>query len=445
MIRTLRAAAVSAFARYPGLRRAVHAAWEPIFHFALLPFRLPSGRGAAVEQRDLVRRTEEYNRAAERYYAEYPDPRYLLDKPFSDTPDFAAHLIAVGVLVAGARLRPGDTVVEFGAGSCWLSHFLNRFGCRTISVDVSETALAVGRRAFERDPRTNWSLDPQFLPYDGYTLPLEDASCDRVVVCDAFHHVPNQRVVLAEMFRVLTPDGIVAMSEPGRGHASNPTSLAETAATGVLENELVIEDLAVLAEDVGFREVNVLAEGPTRRHEIPVRHIGPFKGGRGFRRYWRGLCREIVHHHYVLLYKGNSRTTTERPGKLSSEIRIVGPAGPVALSCGERLRVDLRVENIGDTCWLHRGVGDSRAGWTRVGTHLHEAGEPLGKVIDFDWHRAGLDGDVEPEDSVRVRCDLPAIHRPGAYDLRFDLVVEGLTWFADRGASRPPRLRVDVS
>ena len=142
------------------------------------------------------------------------------------------------------------------------------------------------------------------------------------------------------------------------------------------------------------------------------------------------------HHHYVLLYKGSSRTTTERPGKLSSEIRIVGPAGPVALSRGERLRVDLRVRNIGDTCWLHRGVGDSHAGWTRLGVHLHEAGEPVGKVIDFDWHRAEFDGDVEPESGVRMRYDLPPIHRPGAYDLRFDLVVEGLTWFAERGASR---------
>jgi hypothetical protein len=44
-----------------------------------------------------------------------------------------------------------------------------------------------------------------------------------------------------------------------------------------------------------------------------------------------------------------------------------------------------------------------------------------------------------------VRCDLPAIHCAGAYDLQFDLVVEGLTWFAELGASRPPRLRVNVS
>ena len=70
------------------------------------------------------------------------------------------------------------------------------------------------------------------------------------------------------MHRVLNADGVVALSEPGQGHAASPTSIAETAGTGVLENELVIEDLAALAQAVGFREVNVLAEGPTRRYAL---------------------------------------------------------------------------------------------------------------------------------------------------------------------------------
>ena len=391
-----------------------------------------------------MQRTAEYNEAAERYFTAYPDPRFLLDKPFSDAPGFAGHLIAVGVLVAGAGLRPGDTVVEFGAGSCWLSHFLNRFGCRTISVDVSETALAFGRQLFERDPHTNWSLEPRFLPYDGHVLPLEDESCDRIVVYDAFHHVPNQRKVLAEMHRVLTADGMVAMSEPGRGHASAPTSIAEAAGTGVLENELVIEDVAALAEAVGFNEVEVLAEGPARRHRIAVRDTGRFKGGRGFRRYWRTLCRELVYHHYVLMWKGPARITTERPGKLSSVLRIVRPGHAVTVSRGRGFKVDLGVVNIGDTCWLHRGVGESRAGWTRVGVHLHAAGDPVGPVVDFDWFRADFDSDVDPEREVTVQLELPPIGSPGVYDLHFDLVVERLAWFGELGASRPPKLRVTV-
>ena len=144
------------------------------------------------------------------------------------------------------------------------------------------------------------------------------------------------------------------------------------------------------------------------------------------------------------MHKGRSRPTTERSGRLSAGLRIVRPRGTVTLSVDEPLRVDLRVANLGDTGWLHRGAGESRAGWTRVGVHLHEAGEPVGKVVDVDWHRAGLDRDVEPGSEVAVQLDLPGIDRAGVYDLHFDLVIEGLTWFADRNASRPPALRVTV-
>ena len=445
MIRFLRGVAIATFKRFPGLLRAAYATWEPILRLALLPFRLPTRRGRAVERGGTVARTAEYNAAAERYFAEHPEPWLLLTKPFSDPTALARYLVDAGVLIAGARLQPGDIVVEIGAGSCWLSHLLNRYGCRTIAVDVSPTALAVGRLRFERDPWTNWSLEPRFLAYDGHRLPLDDGSCDRVVVYDAFHHIPNQRELLREMHRVLLADGVAAMVEPGQGHAASPTSVAETARWDVLENELVIEDVAALAEESGFREVSVLAEGPTRRYEVPAAGIGRFRGGAGFRRYWADLCHEVTRHHYLLLYKGHSLATTSRPGRLASRIRLLRPTGTVELARGQSLLVALRVVNTGDTRWLHRGAGPSRAGWTRLGVHLHEAGDPLGELIDFDWHRAALDRDVDPGRRLTARLALPGLERPGAYDLHFDLVIEGSTWFAARGASMPPVLRVSVT
>ena len=449
MTRMIPAMLRTAEQRFPGLRPIVLAAWgsawRPIFRLILLPFRFPQGRGAPVESATLAERTAAYNSAAERYFADYAEPRFLLEKPFSDAHQFGRHLVNAGTLIVGAKLRPGDTVLELGAGTCWLSHFLNRYGCRTIALDVSGTALALGRRLFESDPRTQWSLDPRFVPYDGHAFPLEDATCDRVIVYDAFHHVPNQREILSEMHRVLKPDGVVAMSEPGRGHASRPTSVRESVSTGVLENELIVEDLAALAETVGFSAVNVIAAGPTMQHELPARDIERFTGGvRGFHRYWDHLCNDIYRHHYVLMYKGGARPTTVRPGQLAARIRILRPAGGVSISRAERLSVDLRVANIGDTRWLHQGLGASRSGWTRLGVHLQEAGEPVGKVIDFDWCRAALDTDVEPDGQIGVRLDLPAIYAPGIYDARFDLVVEGATWFAEHGGPGPAVLRMTV-
>ena len=87
-------------------------------------------------------------------------------------------------------------MLEIGAGSCWLSLFLNRYGCKTIAIDVSATALSIGRMVFDRDPSTNWELGPAFIVYDGHTLPAPDASIDRIVLYDAFHHIPNQRQLL---------------------------------------------------------------------------------------------------------------------------------------------------------------------------------------------------------------------------------------------------------
>jgi SAM-dependent methyltransferase len=344
-----------------------------------------------------------------------------------------------GVLIDAMRLKRGDVVLELGAGSCWLSHMLNRFGCTTIAVDVSPTAIALGRQLFERDPRTNWRLEPRFLAYDGRRLPIDDASCDRIVINDAFHHIPNQRQVLIEMYRVLRPDGAVAMSEPGCGHGAAAHSLSE-AESGVLENELVLEDVAALAEDVGFRETTVLVASPLVRHEIAARDLGAFMGGRRFVAYWKALCSALEQHHYIVLHKGSPEPTTRRPARLSARIDILRGERVLSVPVGTRARVGVRITNTSDTQWL--AGQEAGSGWTRLGAHLYRDRVPR-EQVDFDWYRAGLIHDVAPGEHVTVDAELPRLDAPGEYLVVFDLVVEGLTWFADTGSS-PATLRISV-
>jgi SAM-dependent methyltransferase len=318
------------------------------------------------------------------------------------------------------RLRPGDTVLDLGAGSCWLSHLLNRFGCRTIAVDVSPSALLVGKALFDRDPRTNWRLEPRFLAYDGRTLPVADGSVERVLLYDAYHHLPNPARLMGEMRRVLAPDGIVAMSEPGRGHAGSAPSVAEAAATGVLENELALEDIADLALRSGFRSARVVVAGRPPLYEMEAANLRAFMGGRGFARYWRDLCAGLDGHHYLLLFAGDPMPTTSRPKLLRASIRRVESR------VGSRVVV-LDLHNAGDTRWLSR---EGAPGWTRVGAHLRRDDT----IVDFDWLRASLPSDVEPDAVVRVAVELPVITQPGNYSIVFDLVIEGVAWFADRGS-----------
>jgi hypothetical protein len=278
------------------------------------------------------------------------------------------------------------------------------------------------------------------MPYDGHRLPLADGSCDRVVINDAFHHLPNQAELLRELYRVLGPEGVVAMSEPGRGHALAGHSVAEAAATGVLENELVLEDVAALAEACGFNDVSIVVAAPAVRQRIAARDLGAFMGGRGFGSYWKTLCSGLEQHHYIVCRKGGGAATTRRPRRLAARITLAGGPTTMTVPRGQPATVTLDIANTGDTTWL---AGESSGGWTRLGARLFRG--PGGvEPIALDWARAPLPADVAPAGQVRVIMALPPLDLAGAYVVAFDLVVEGLAWFADRG-SPPATIRLDVT
>ena len=225
---------------------------------------------------------------------------------------------------------------------------------------------------------------------------------------------------MPEMRRVLAADGIVAMSEPGRGHAASAPSVAEAAATGVLENELALEDIADLALSSGFRAARVVVAGRSPTHEIDAADLRPFMGGRGFAKYWKNLCASLDGHHYLLLFAGDAVPTTSRPKLLRASIRHVETQV-------DRRLIVLDVHNAGDTRWL---AAASAPGWTRLGAHLRRDGA----LVDFDWLRVPLPADVGPDDVTRIFARLPPIAEPGRYSIVFDLVIEGVAWFADRGS-----------
>lgn len=389
---------------------------------------------------ELMKRADEFNTAAEKYFTLPKNHTFVMNKPFSERMMFGQRLFDFGVQVHWLRLKPGETVLDFGAGSCWMSFFLNRFGCRTLSVDISPSALKMGRSIFQQDPATDWSLGPEFIPYDGHRLPFTEESIDKIIIYDAFHHVPNQEEILRELYRVLKKHGIVSMSEPGRFHASSGASLRDMTETGVLENSIVVEDLAILAKACGFTDVKVVPLTLQNSLEVPAKGLNAFLAGERFADYWMKLRDSLINSNHLFLYKEKYVPDTRRPGRLEATLSFLEGPDEFRVHPEEKLNLRLLLKNTGDTLWLSRIL--DLIGQTQLGAHLYRQ-ERKGPALNFDWLRQELPHDINPGGEVILDVELPPLQEPGDYVVVLDMVSERIAWFEEFG-SKPLEFRLQI-
>ncbi len=116
-------------------------------------------------------------------------------------------------------VRPGETVLDVGAGPGTLAALLAAHGARVVALDPSAMAVAMGRALVREEAPTGAAL---LLRADGRDLPLADASADAAALCDVVEHLPDdaQDRLLRELRRVLRPRGrLVVTTWP---NAANP-------------------------------------------------------------------------------------------------------------------------------------------------------------------------------------------------------------------------------
>ena len=397
-------------------------------------------RTHGLPEAELLARAEEFNRGAEAHWRELarePSGRaHALNKPFSGPATAPEVVYRLGLLLSELRLGVGLVVLDFGAGSCWLSSCLNRLGCRTVSVDVSPSALELGRELFALDPRHRGELEPRFLPYDGHRIPLPEASVDRVACFDAFHHVPNQDEVLSEMFRVLRDGGRAVLAEPAEGHAGSGSAVFDAERYGVLENELDVLDLDRRARRAGFTDVRLKPYPHPAALSVSAGEYAALAGGETSAFPFAALAESLRASCVATLVKGEERWDSRCPGRLAAAMRLVEPVAPLRARAGSTLDLVLDVENIGDTLWLHRV--EPEGGSVLLGSHLLDEGR---KPVRADFCRTKLPEDVPPGATVRVRARLPVPPDPGRYVLRLDPVDDRLAWFSQAGS---PPLDLDL-
>jgi SAM-dependent methyltransferase len=369
--------------------------------------------------------------SADAYYRDIDDPTQLLGKPFSCASRAPDLLRNMGVLLQGLQIGTTMTVLDFAAGTCWFTRILSQMGCQVIACDVSRAALDLGRRLFEEQPLTDPLLaKPHFLHFDGRKLDLPDAAVDRIVCFDAFHHVPNQEAVLAELVRVLRPGGIAGFVEPGPHHSTSAEAQYEMAHHDVLENDIVLADISAIAMRVGFTDVRVR---PVLDHELSLdeylaltqRSWAPGVSRSIRQSVQRGLEGGAI----FFLYKGPMVLDSRGAAGLSHRIETTVDAAP--------FRVDVSVTNTGHARWLAENV--SGLGEVKLGAHLYTA---EGKLLNLDFGRSCAPRDVEPGEQLSWSIEL-CFEEPGSYQVDLDLVAELITWFETMG-SAPVRIAVRV-
>jgi SAM-dependent methyltransferase len=104
-------------------------------------------------------------------------------------------------------VRPGQRVLEIGAGKSWASQHLLPLGCEYVACDlVVDPVIGLGRGGFFAARVGDYLR----IQADGERLPFADASFDVAFCVATLHHALDLPAMVAELARVTRPGGTVA-------------------------------------------------------------------------------------------------------------------------------------------------------------------------------------------------------------------------------------------
>jgi SAM-dependent methyltransferase len=332
--------------------------------------------------------------------------------------------------------RPDDLVLDLAAGSCWATELLSRLGVRTISIDLSTEMLRRGRQRLAADSRLVFAHQAGFVGARAQSLPFASETFDGVLCMNALHHLPSYADALREIHRVLKPGGRVVFSEPGTAHAEQPLSQFRMREEGILEKNVSLPALRQLAFAAGFTHVRVVPlRSPT---DYVFDYTATGADTRALEQMWSDTLRHGPREHVrCVLHKGSEPPADsllpapKLAGRLGA--RITAENAPATVLTGTAFTVTLRIANTGSVVW--RAKGRRFGGQVTCGLKVFGA---QGELLREDLGRTPLLHDVAPGEEVTLESHIDGVLSPGHYDLRFDMVVEGVTWFELQGS---PALR----
>lgn len=163
-----------------------------------------------------------------------------------------------------ASLKPGETVVDLGAGGgfdCFLAaHEVGEHG-RVIGVDMTPDMLSKARNNAGKGKFSN----VEFRLGEIEHLPIADEVADVIISNCVINLSPDKPQVFREAFRILKPGGrlaisdVVATVELPEAMRKDPALIA-----GCMGNASLIEDLAAMIQAAGFENIRIEPKDESR-------------------------------------------------------------------------------------------------------------------------------------------------------------------------------------
>lgn len=393
-----------------------------------------------INPKDIINKlsVEELSKTADDYFKAIQNPIPQMAKPFSSLVEAPEILKNMGDLLSGLHLGKTMLVLEFAAGTCWFSRYLNQLQCRTVSCDVSEAALEIGKRLFSEFPIIGELIsEPLFLHFDGHKIDLPSESVDRIICHDGFHHIPNQAEVISELSRVLKPGGIACFGEPGAFHSQSPQSQYEMKNYNVLENDILISEIFDIANKCGFTDIRLklLTNMEVSLHEyqaLLANHSNPSLVNNIMNNIHNIMTNKTI----FFLYKGAYIPDSRSHIGLSHSISINKDV--YSVKAGENLYIPLKISNSGTAQWLTENINN--IGVVNIGAHLYSETHSL---LNLDFSRHAINTPTDPgqafEQVIKLR-----FNEIGKFLISIDLVSEGICWFENLG-SKPVYIHINVN
>jgi SAM-dependent methyltransferase len=343
-------------------------------------------------------------------------------------------LFDLATLVMVLDCRPGDRVLDVGAGSGFSSEMLARFGYNVVAIDPDHRALRhnLARGRFDRERIQGRRAAVEAV---AERLPFADQSFDGIVCMNVLHHIPELGLTLDELARVLRPGCRLVLSEPGLNHLASPET-RRAAEQGEHDRPFDVVDFGLVARHRGFERVMIVPTVHPSQTLLPIDQIDFYTAGthpiptltpRGAFDNVRG------DHPFAALVREGTRPKTSRfPGVLKATLAVEERA--VRGTPGGTVAMAVRAANAGDSTWL--------AEPSPFGGHVTFACKLLtstGRLVTDSLGRTRLGVDVAPGDeaSANLQLALPEDLEPGEYRLEFDMVDEFVCWFSEASPTSP--------